>query len=245
MRRKLSDTSHPDGTLTDDYWLQWGNNPQPSMRDKILLLTIEQVAEVGPGGFNSSAVCDRLGVTYPMVNHYFDSRDGLLATGLFEVYRRYVAALADAVDSAPMDARARLEAWMNAQITETMKMGGWVSILNFPSYSLHITGLLEEFWGQDMQDLFELNVARLGFMVRDLRDGTLSKLPRELNPEIRAELLADWELTKVVGSVAWSTLGAAVWQSGRPMMSSTIPEVREHYRALIEGHINFVLSGIK
>jgi hypothetical protein len=116
-RRKLSDVSHPDPLLTDEFWLEYGDDPQPPMRLKILYVTFGEVASAGPSSFNVASVCDRLGITYPMVNHYFGNRDGLLAEGAYMVYQRYVEKLWDAAMSATRKPEARLKAWMMAQIT--------------------------------------------------------------------------------------------------------------------------------
>ena len=62
-RRKLSDVSHPDPLLTEDFWLQFGDDPQPPMRLKILYVTFGEVENSGPGSFNVASVCDRLGIT--------------------------------------------------------------------------------------------------------------------------------------------------------------------------------------
>ena len=102
-RRKLTDVSHPDPRLTDEYWLEFGDDPQPPMRLKILYVTFGEVSRSGPGSFNVASVCDRLGITYPMVNHYFGGRDGLLAEGAFMIYEGYVKRLWDAVLAAPRD----------------------------------------------------------------------------------------------------------------------------------------------
>ena len=82
MRRKLTDTAHPDESLTDEFWLRFGDNPQPAMHEKSIYLTMEHVRAKGPWDFNAAAICQRLGITNPMVNHYFGNRDGLLAAAV-------------------------------------------------------------------------------------------------------------------------------------------------------------------
>ena len=61
-------TPEDDSELTA-FWLNFGDNPEPSIKQKMIYLTIREVALVGPGSFNTMGVCDTLGVTYPMVNH--------------------------------------------------------------------------------------------------------------------------------------------------------------------------------
>ena len=245
MRRKLTDTSHPDETLTDEFWLRFGDNPQPSMQDKIIYLTIEQVKEKGPWDFNSAAICQRLGVTNPMVNHYFGNRDGLLAAGLFEVYRRYIDHLGEAVAAAPRDPKARLEAWMREQIKRTCEMGGWATMLNSPISALHVTDLFQEEYREDVQRLFESNLRRLGYLIRDVQQGTVTDLPSGFTSEEREALLNNVELVGLTASVAWSTLGSATWLAGQHVPSSKIPELWVRSDDLISAHIRRVIASVE
>lgn len=243
-RRRLSDTSHPDTTLNDEYWLRFGDLPQPPMRDKIIFLTSEEVATVGPAMFNVASVCDRLGVTHPMVNHYFGGRDSLLAETAFVVYQRYIDSLWKAVRSAPADPRARLRAWMVQQIQGTADLGGWGGILNYPSSSMHISGLLEERYGDDMRRLFETNIIRLGVLIEDLRHGVNTALDQIDVSALRAQFLADPQIMSRAATMAWSTLGVAVWNAGQHLASAEIAELQANKAALIEGHINRMIATI-
>jgi len=47
-RRRIDDTSHPDATLTNEYWLRFGDNPQSPMREKIIYLTMAAVSSAAP-----------------------------------------------------------------------------------------------------------------------------------------------------------------------------------------------------
>lgn len=243
-RRRLSDTSHPDTTLDDHYWLRFGELPQPPMRDKIIFLTSQEVATVGPAVFNVASVCDRLGVTHPMVNHYFGGRDSLLAETAFVVYQRYIDSLWEAIRDAPADSRARLRAWMVQQIKGTADLGGWGGILNYPSSSTHISGLLEQRYGDDVRSLFETNIIRLGVLIEDLRNGEDTALDRIDIPTLRAKFLADPHIMARAATVAWSTLGVAVWNAGQHLASSKIGELQDNKEVLIDAHIERMIATI-
>jgi AcrR family transcriptional regulator len=152
---------------------------------------MEHVRAKGPWDFNAAANCQRLGITNPMVNHYFGNRDGLLAAALFETYRRYVGHLAEAVDAAPHNPRARLEAWMREQITRTCEMGGWSTLLNNPMSALQVTELFNRDFSDEVRELFESNLILLAYLVRDLREGSVTQTPAQLQPEERQAILHD------------------------------------------------------
>jgi AcrR family transcriptional regulator len=243
-RRRLSDTSHPDATLDEQHWLRFGELPQPPMRDKIIFLTADEVATVGPAVFNVASVCDRLGVTHPMVNHYFDGRDSLLAETAFVVYQRYIEDLWEAVRAVPADPSSRLRAWMLQQIKGTADLGGWGGIFNYPSSSMHISGILEERYGDDMRRLFESNTIRLAVLIEDLRHDTSTSLDRIDLVALRAQFLADPQIMARSASVAWSTLGVAVWNAGQHLASSRIEELQANKEVLIEAHIERMIGTI-
>lgn len=240
-RRKLTDTSHPDRTLTDDYWLQWGEEPQPHMRDKIIYLTLEEVANVGPGAFSVASVCDRLGITYPMVNHYFGGRDQLLAEGAYIAYIRYVHSLWAAVAAAKKDPVARLGAWMREQIAWTRRMAGWGAVLNFPVSSLNVSEIMDRQFRTEMQRHFEWNVAGLAVLVDDVRRQTVTLDGPKLDDSDRSDLLADPELVGLATTVSLATLGAAVWNAGQHLPSAKIPTVVDMAPQLIDEHVDRII----
>lgn len=244
-RRKLTDVAHPDPLLTDDFWLEFGDDPQPSMRLKILYVTFGEVASSGPGAFNVASVCDRLGITYPMVNHYFGSRDGLLAEGASMVYRKYIEALWKAVEAAPREPEARLRAWTMAQVSETLAMGGWGSILNYPLAAREVTSEIQTNFQQPLNRLFELNLARLAVIVNDIRRGVVTDVDFTEDNYPKAEMLKDPFLNSVMPTVAWSTFGLSVWLGGQHAPARNIKEISVMLDDLLESHLQAVIHLIK
>ena len=240
-RRKLTDTSHPDTTLTDSYWLTWGDEPQPHMRQKIIYLTFDEVSRIGPGAFGVSNVCDRLGITYPMVNHYFGGRDQLLAEGAYQAYIRYVTSLWEAVDAAPREPVARLEAWMRAQISWTRKWSGWGALLNYPVASLQVSEIMDRNFRDEMQRYFEWNLAGLAVLVNDVLNGSVTEERPSLDNSDRTDLLANTELVHLTSSVAFCTLGASVWNAGQHLPSAKIQMAVDMAPELVEQHIQRVI----
>lgn len=244
-RRRLSDTSHPDETLNEEYWSQFGPESQPPMRLKILYVTFEEVAKTGPMSFNVAAVCDRLGITYPMVNHYFGGRDALIAEAAHMVYSRYVDSLWLAVENAEQTPKARLGAWILAQVSESEKIGGWGSVLNYPLAAREVSELIYNVFGKEMTDTFEYNLARLGLLIRDVRGGEISQMMIRKGFVPRMDLLLDRELQALVPTVAWSTLGAAVWFAGRHLPARKIPEMATMGAELLRNHVQRIIDMIE
>jgi len=244
-RRKLTDTTHPDTTLTDEHWLTFGSQPQPSMRLKILYVTFEEVAKSGPTSFNVASVCDRLGITYPMVNHYFGSRDALIAEAAHMMFDRYIDRLWDAVEAAPRNPKDRLTAWMVAEIDETREMGGWGSVLNYPLGAKDVSELIDSSFGKEMTEGFELNLARLGQLILDVRSGTVSGIILLHSRLPRTDLLFNPILQSLVPTLAWSTLGASVWFAGQHLPSRKVPELASMVHILIDNHVKRMIEFVE
>ncbi len=244
-RRKLSDTTHPDKALVDDYWLRFGSDPQPPMRLKILYVTFDEVAKAGPTSFNVSSVCDRLGITYPMVNHYFGGRDALIAEAAHMMYLRYVENLWAAVQRAPRNPKDRLAAWILREIKETDEMGGWGAVLNYPLAAKDVSHIVRKSFGDVMNQGFELNLARLASLIKDIRRGEVSDPPWTIGTVPRMELFMDPELRALVPTVSWSTLGVSVWVAGQHLPSRSIPEIKPVTNELIDNHIAMMIELIE
>jgi AcrR family transcriptional regulator len=244
-RRKLSETSHPDESLTDSHWLSFGPERQPPMRLKILYVTFDEVAKAGPASFNVASVCDRLGVTYPMVNHYFGSRDSLIAEAAHMVYLRYVERLWEAVGAAPRTPEDRFAAWIYAEIKETDEMGGWGSILNYPLAAREVSSEIYKSFGELMNSAFELNLARLSSLISDVRSGEVREPDYSLGKIPRLALFTDPVLRALVPTVSWGALGVSVWVSGQHLPSRSIPEIGPVRASLIKNHIDLMITMIK
>lgn len=245
-RRKLTETSHPDETLDDRYWLRFGGAAQPTMRLKILYVTFDEIAKSGPGSFNVASVCDRLGITYPMVNHYFGSRDALIAEGAYMVYERYVDKLWAAVVAAPRNPRDRLAAWILAQIKETDEMGGWGAILNYPLAAKEVSEEITANFGGAMRRGFELNIARLSMLIKDIRGGEVTDSDFVVGRIPGQEMLDDPELQALLPTVAWGVIGAAVWLAGRHLPASgTIIELEPALDKSVDNHVKALIRLIE
>lgn len=233
-----------DSDLTA-FWLNFGDNPEPSVKQKMIYLAIREVALVGPGSFNTLGVCDTLGITYPMVNHYFGNRDGLLAEAGFVTYKLYIDRIWESVQAAKVDPEARLRAWMEAQVRLNSEISGWGAILNYSPFSQAVFQIMEEKFGESRRQLFELNISRLAQLIKDYRDNRLTQFDFDIDNYPKAEFMADQKLVELTSTIAFSTLGLAVWKSGGHAPSQGITELKKIADPLAEAHIKNMLALVR
>lgn len=219
-RRKLSEVSHPDPLLTDDFWLTFGSDPQPPMRLKILYVTFGEIAVSGPASFNVASVCDRLGITYPMVNHYFGSRDGLIAEAATEVYERYAEKLWESARSAGLSPEDRLRAWISSEVTETTNLGGWSPVLHFASASREVTAEIQRSFASRLNRIYEIKVARLTQLVMELKQGIINSSSEPLKSQVRQDFSENPGIQRLVALVSWVSYGMSVSRSGQNLPAS-------------------------
>jgi len=222
-------------------WLDYSDDPNPSNRDRLIFLTMREVAIVGPASFNTTGICDALGISYPMVNYYFGNRDGLIAEAGHVTYVRYVSKLWEAVEEAPRTPVDRLRAWFEAHLRLNVEIRGWGAVLNYPRFSSSIEEILDERFGEEHRRHFSLNMARLTRLVLDLWSGTVEDFPFGLDDYPREELLENLDAIKVVATLSWATLGVAVWRSGRHTPSKGLSELDHLGPLLIEAHTENML----
>ena len=244
-RRKLSDVSHPDPLLTDNFWLTFGGDPQPPMRLKILYVTFGEIAVSGPASFNVASVCDRLGITYPMVNHYFGNRDGLIAEAATEVYERYVEKLWEAVRNARPTPEERMRAWINSEVTETTNLGGWSPILHFASASREVTAEIQRSFASRLNRIYEIKVARLTQLVMELKQGAVNSSGEPLKSQVRQSFLDNPRVQRLVALVSWVSYGMSVSRSGQNLPASNGSVFSMVDQKLLESSIDEVISLVR
>ena len=159
-------------------------------------------------------------------------------------YVRYVLALRDAA-AAHSDGADALRAWMRAQVSWAANHPGFAEILNYSSAHREISELVHRDFQRDIKQHFEFNLALIFAMVRAIREDAPLELPVEPGDVDRREALRDNATMALTSSVAWSTLGAAVWASGQHTPSSDVPEVGKLAAVFLEAHIDNVVASIR
>jgi len=228
--------------LNANFWLHFGVNPEPPMRDKVLFTTIDDVSRVGPATFNVKLVCEALDISYSLINHHFGSRDELLAEATVIAYAMYVEELWQNVSLAERTPEARLESWIRSSIAWTQRMSGWSAVLNYPTASLDVTEFVNEKYRNEMTEWGELNLARLFVLVRDVRLRQVSDTPLVRGRVPKEQLLTEIHEQEVMASIGWSILGVSVWHAGRHLPTADIPEVNGIYDNLVDYHVSRLIA---
>ncbi len=200
-------------------WLAYGDQPNPSTREKMILLAIEEIIELGPADFNTNRVCDRLDIKHPMVNHYFGNRDGLIAEATWWVYQHWAAGVDAIMHSAMKNPRKRLEKFIRSEIAFSKRMGGMLLLLHYPISSKGSQEIVDRTYGDQMQRYFQYHLALLAVTVRDIRSGKVTPLDFDLTNFPTTELLATPSIVFAASQISWMTHGVAMWSSGHHLGS--------------------------
>ncbi|MEN9752198.1 MAG: hypothetical protein RLZZ600_1245 [Actinomycetota bacterium] len=244
-RAKSNAVAHqvPTGRVLDEsFWLRFGPIANPTMRERIIFVTIDDVGRVGAATFNVKLVCDALGVSYSLINHHFGSRDELIAEAASRWYEIYVEALWQAVCDAEQTPEARFRAWLAANVSWSGDFNGMSALLDYPTASSDVTQFIDTYHRADMTSLGELNLARLVSLVRDVRMNEIGTYSLERGKVDRDLLLNDPQLTLVAGAIAWAILGMSVWTAGHHLPTTQVEGVDEYVGAIGEFYFNSMVE---
>lgn len=200
--------------LTPEKWLSLGGSENPSVREQLIMLAVEEIIEIGPADFNAASPCDRVGVKHPTVNYHFGNRDGLIAEATMWVHDWWVRYLHGNLLAAPRSAKKRLRAFIESEIAWSRKMGGMTLLMHYPLASHGSQVIVAEKFGDRMQRNFEFNLALLTTIVLDIRNKTLTPLTFTVDDYPRAELLRHPSAVLAATNISWATHGIASWSSG-------------------------------
>lgn len=195
-------------------WLKFGNVADPSTREKMIMLAIEEIQSVGPADFNAMRVCDRLGIKHPMVNYHFGNRDGLLAEATWWAYQAWTDNVVASIRNAPANAEKRLRSFVNDEVAWAERMGGMYLLLQYPLSSAGAQRIVSEKYQSEMERIFEYHLALLAVIIADIRSGKVSSIDFDIDNQPTAYLLLNPVAVISAGHIAWMTHGLASWSTG-------------------------------
>lgn len=232
-------------TYTAPDWLQFGDTAEPTVRQKLIALTIEEVIKTGPSDFETKVVCDRIDVNYSMINYYFGGRDGLLAEASAVTVRKSILGMHKRIVAAPRNAEKRFRVWIEGELQWYRDHSAWGVLINYPIASKVSGAILEEKYGAELTKYSEFYLAMVATMVLDLRKGTLSDFDFGVDNYPRASLLLNPIAALDTVSLAWSVHGIAVWSSGKQVGSAALSAPSLTQAMAIKHHINHIVERAK
>lgn len=214
----------PDArTYTPEQWLKYGTNPEPTTREKMVLLAIEEIIIAGPGDFNAAVVCDRLGIAYPMINHNFGDRDGLIAEAIMAAHDSWSRGVERSFKDGPTDPRKRLRRFVEHEILWGRKMRGMGVLMHYPTVSTRVSRAVRGQFGERMQRNFEFHLALITVTVADITAKRVSSLDFGRDDFPRTTLaLAHPHAFAAATSISWATHGLALWSGGDHVATSDL-----------------------
>ncbi len=209
-------------SYTEKDWLKYGDNPNPKTREKMIMLAIEQIIQVGPADFTSTQVCDRLGIKRPMINHYFGSRDQFIAEVNWWAYQEWAKHVDRTFRNAPANPTKRLRAFVLGELEFAKRMGGMNILIHYPLVSSAATKILTEQHQRAMQKIFEYHLALLTVTVKDINTGRVSELSFDAENAPKKSLLLPPKYFLAATQISWATHGLASWNSGKHIATHQI-----------------------
>ena len=223
----------------DALWAALDLGAAPSSRDQIVALTMLEVARVGPAAFNTRTICAELGLTHPVIQYHFGSRDALIAEAAHRVYVRYVDKVEAAIDAAPRTPVDRLRAALTAGVSLAREIRGWGAVLNyFPFYSESVAAVVAERFQDQHAQQYERNMMLLLQLVVDVwQDAITAPLLTDDASAASAEalsVLADPEAMAAFARLSFAAHGLAVWRAGHVATKAGSDEQYRSSEALAE-----------
>ena len=216
--RDLSDAQ--EYTAVD--WLKLGPVAEPSTREKMIMLAIEDIRDVGPADFSPMRVCDRLGLKHPLVNYHFGNRDGLLAEATWWAYQQWSINVVNSIQKAPANPEKRLRAFVVEEAKWAEKFEGMYLLLQHPLASYDSQMLVKERYQKEMEEIFDYHLALLAVIIADLRSGKVSSVDFDKDHIPRTMTLTNSAAVLTAGHIAWMTHGFASWSAGHHVSTKSM-----------------------
>lgn len=224
MNVRKSDRLGDALSYTATEWLKYGDVAEPSTREKMIMLAIEQIIKVGPADFSAVHVCDRLSIKHPMINYHFGNRDNFMAEVSWWAYQEWVKHVDRVIRSAPADPRKRLKAFVEGEIAFAQRMGGMQILIQYPMVSANTMAIINEDHRAEMKRMFEYHLALLTTCIRDIHLKSVDPLDWDIDSVPKTRLLRSPKHFLAAAKISWATHGLAMWSSGKHIATQDIED---------------------
>jgi AcrR family transcriptional regulator len=215
-------------------------------RERLILLTIDEIMKSGPSDFNARLVCERLQVKQSMVPYHFGSRDGLITEATIWAFRDWSRNSIDVVRRTKGDGEKRLRSYVNAEIDWAVRMGSIALLVQYPMLSEPVRIQLEREYGVEMRQKLEYHLAVLTDLVIDIRTGTTNPLDYdETNPPGSEFAIQHSSEFLAASSISWASHGIQMWASGSHLSTQSfwsldIPKIAVKFA--MKNHIDEIIA---
>lgn len=193
---------------------QESNGRELTTKELMILTSIDEMVKTGPVDFNSGVVCHRLSVKEPLVNHYFGSKDALIADATVWAYRAWSFHVVAALKSGATDPEKKLRAFIDAELKWSRQMGAVAVLIQYPLLATNVKSYISTNFSGEMEKYFEYHLALLTTVVANLRNNDRSPMDFDLSNYPRKQLVMKYPQEFLdATSIAWSIHGLALWSS--------------------------------
>jgi hypothetical protein len=233
----------------DAIWLKYGASENANVRQKLVILSALEIAEVGILEFNSKNPCNVIDAKTSIVNYYFGGREGLLAESAAFVHDEWLKAIQSVIKPVPQDPIKQLKKIINVQLTFAAQWKEMGVFASYPNSSPLIRKLYFERFGKHTKEIIEYYLAVLTLLIADAKEGRRTTIDFQVGtvPKQKAKLL--YKSLLAATSFSWSVHGLFVWTAGQHAPSHQISDknfsklteklaIKNHIDTIIDTAIN-------
>lgn len=215
-------------------------------RERLILLTIDEIMKSGPADFNARLVCDRMQVKQSMVPYHFGSREGLITEATIWAFRDWSRYAISVIRRTKGDGEKRLRAYLNAEVKWAMRMGPIALLVQYPILSERVRMKIDEQYGDEMRRNLEYHLAVLADLVVDIRTGSTNPLDYDEHtyPSMEAAVSKAAEFLTAT-SISWAAHGLQMWVSGSHLSTKSfwtldVPKIAVKFT--VKNHIDEIVA---
>ena len=237
----------PDDAQLRHYWESFGRSNKLVIREKLVILSAVEMAQVGTLEFNAKNPCEALGAKSSMVNYYFGGREGLMAEAAIFVYQDWIQSVQKCLNTKPSDPVAQIKKIIASDLEFTRRWGHMAVFASYPNSSPKLREIYHERFESIAQEGLEYYLAVLATLISDARAGRKSCIDFSIGNLPQSRLAADASALLAATSLSWSISGLTIWSAGQHIASSNLEtkfKTPLTTKVAIRNHINHIINSV-